>query len=332
MRHLARVAKHGSNTGMTTRNVAIVWAPNLLRCAELEVGGVAALQGVGVQAVVTEFLICYSDLIFCDHLPYIDQQSLTDIASSPKRTRPKSLAISTPTKLITLEEARSKHLLNKAEECGYIDVGGGPDSLPKQYHTIIELPLRKRGHSKRSPWRSFFSKARNSASQGALNKNRKASTPGTVIAEKSVTESDLLDIRRKLRTVKSAESLTSGHSEPAVNDADILGPLHCLNKPPGHNRSVSHDSYFDTLQNSQNNSEGSLLDLSEIQMNFELEESEMRIFSEDESLVSSPRIPKDVRLKFYHYITFFLYGKLLLYCIATTCILNCGCRLSDKCH
>lgn len=48
-RHLARVAAHGSDTGMTTRNIAIVWAPNLLRCAELEVGGVAALQGVGVQ-------------------------------------------------------------------------------------------------------------------------------------------------------------------------------------------------------------------------------------------------------------------------------------------
>lgn len=49
MRHLARVAKHGVSTGMTTRNVAIVWAPNLLRCEALEVGGVAALQGVGVQ-------------------------------------------------------------------------------------------------------------------------------------------------------------------------------------------------------------------------------------------------------------------------------------------
>lgn len=36
------------------------------------------------------------------------------------------------------------------------------------------------------------------------------------------------------------------------------------------------------------------MDLSEIQLNFELEESEMRIFSEDESLVSSPRIHKEV--------------------------------------
>lgn len=69
IKHLAHVAAHGGDTGMTPRNVAIVWAPNLLRCKELEVGGVAALQGVGVQAVVTEFLVCCADLIFCDRLP-----------------------------------------------------------------------------------------------------------------------------------------------------------------------------------------------------------------------------------------------------------------------
>ncbi|CAH1115331.1 unnamed protein product [Psylliodes chrysocephalus] len=294
MRHLAKVAKHGSSTGMTTRNVAIVWAPNLLRCEALEVGGVAALQGVGVQAVVTEFLICYADLIFCDHLPNFDQPSTATESLLSKKCRPNSLAISTPTKLITLEEARSKHLMNKTEECSYIEVGGGPKNLPKKYHTVIELPsgARKRGHTKRSPlgWRMFFSKSRNQT-QGNIPKNRKASTPVS-INETFITESDLCDIKRKLRSVKSAESLTSGLSEPA-NSEDILAPLRSLNKPPGHNRSVSHDSYFDTLQNSQNNSEGSLLDLSEIQLNFELEESEMRIFSEDESLVSSPRMQKE---------------------------------------
>ena len=43
-RHLARVAENSASTGMTAKNVAIVWAPNLLRCKELEFGGVAALQ------------------------------------------------------------------------------------------------------------------------------------------------------------------------------------------------------------------------------------------------------------------------------------------------
>lgn len=40
------------------------------RSKELELGGgVAALQGVSIQAVVTEFLICYADLIFSDKMP-----------------------------------------------------------------------------------------------------------------------------------------------------------------------------------------------------------------------------------------------------------------------
>ena len=49
-KHLYRVAARYGETGMTAKNVAIVWAPNLLRCKSLEVGGVAALQGVGIQA------------------------------------------------------------------------------------------------------------------------------------------------------------------------------------------------------------------------------------------------------------------------------------------
>ena len=48
-RHLYRVSLRGGDTGMTAKNVAIVWAPNLLRSKSLEMGGVAALQGVGVQ-------------------------------------------------------------------------------------------------------------------------------------------------------------------------------------------------------------------------------------------------------------------------------------------
>ena len=63
-RHLYRVSLRGGDTGMTAKNVAIVWAPNLLRSKSLEMGGVAALQGVGVQAVVTEYLIRYCELIF----------------------------------------------------------------------------------------------------------------------------------------------------------------------------------------------------------------------------------------------------------------------------
>lgn len=97
----------------------------------------------------------------------------------------------------------------------------------------------------------FFTRSSRNSAPGAVTKTRKASTPITInvsfvwfsknsqlkklLQDKSVTESDLTDMRKKLRTVKSAESLTSGHSEPASTE-DVLGPLHVLNKPPGHNR------------------------------------------------------------------------------------------------
>ena len=31
IKHLAKMAAHGDQTGMNTKNLAIVWAPNLLR-------------------------------------------------------------------------------------------------------------------------------------------------------------------------------------------------------------------------------------------------------------------------------------------------------------
>ena len=71
---------------------------------------------MGVQAVVTECLVRYVELIFSDKAPLVDQLSDDLGAGSSsgsgalKRTRPKSLAISTPTKLLSLEEARNRAL------------------------------------------------------------------------------------------------------------------------------------------------------------------------------------------------------------------------------
>lgn len=101
------------------------------------------LKYFSLQAVVTEFLICYADLIFCDRLPNLDHPSMATENLLSKKCRPNSLNISTPTKLITLEEARSKHLPNKNDESNYIEVGGGPKNLPKKYHTIIDIPPGK---------------------------------------------------------------------------------------------------------------------------------------------------------------------------------------------
>ena len=40
-------------------------------------GGAAALQGVGIQAVVTECLIVYADLIFSDKMPSYNSPEFT---------------------------------------------------------------------------------------------------------------------------------------------------------------------------------------------------------------------------------------------------------------
>ena len=58
-RHLHRLSQHHSATGMTPRNLAIVWAPNLLRPP-----GRDSLTDCGVQALVIESLIVYYEEIF----------------------------------------------------------------------------------------------------------------------------------------------------------------------------------------------------------------------------------------------------------------------------
>lgn len=165
--HLNRIAKHSNRTGMTERNIAIVWAPNLLRSPALESGGVAALRGVGVQAVVTEYLIVNSEQIFDDANDEIDNfnsssqpNSLSDTSSIHIEARdaslllierPKSLGIGPP-KLISLEEAQIRKKEKEIEKSipiitsthnacsSYIEVGGGPASLPDKYHTVLPVP------------------------------------------------------------------------------------------------------------------------------------------------------------------------------------------------
>ena len=111
-------------------------------------------------AVVTEYLIRYCELIFNSSTVESSDNVVMSaaIAVSSQQLRPKSLAISTPTKLLSLEEARSKHggpqLLNATLPAGcqkFIDVGGGPDKLPAKYHTVIDLPsVKKAGNSSSS--------------------------------------------------------------------------------------------------------------------------------------------------------------------------------------
>ena len=55
---------------------------------------------------------------------------------TPKKTRPKSLAISTPTKLLSLEEAQSRALACGKPEQDYIEVG---EYWSKNRHGVNEI-------------------------------------------------------------------------------------------------------------------------------------------------------------------------------------------------
>ena len=56
LKHLHRISLRHKETGMTAKNLAIVWAPNLLRSEALEAGGLDALQ------VIADVLPIYSSL------------------------------------------------------------------------------------------------------------------------------------------------------------------------------------------------------------------------------------------------------------------------------
>ena len=120
------------------------------------------------------------------------------------------------------------------------------------------------------------------------------------------------------------KALSHTHTPASVNsgESDMLGPLEAVTtavgertgreSPKCHSRSSSHDSYFERKQNvhfkidmEAEEEEGdavslqlkpdSSLDISEIQVNFDLEDNEMKIFSEDETMMSTS-VGSDVSL------------------------------------
>ncbi|XP_062996915.1 rho GTPase-activating protein 33 [Elgaria multicarinata webbii] len=108
LRHLARMAMHSQNTSMHIRNLAIVWAPNLLRSMALESVaqcGADAFQEVRVQSLVVEFLLNNVQVLFSDTFTSVGKDS----AGRCFLPRPKSQLVSCPsTRLLSLEEAQAR--------------------------------------------------------------------------------------------------------------------------------------------------------------------------------------------------------------------------------
>lgn len=276
--------------------------------------GVAALRGVGVQAVVTEYLITNCGLIFdpnddfekyeslqCDS--FTDTESLQieqrDHLDHSFLERPKSLSVGGP-KLISLEEAQTRHNrlefidinksnINMPGGCSsYIEVGGGPSSLPDKYHTVLPVPRswqKRKTHS----WKSLFT--RNNGRNSNPTAKKLISTPIQCQEPETVTHISLRNGTEKMTT-----SVDIYDSKPMMDVCVRSNSIDSL-RTVGHSRSVSHDSYFDLLQSPLRGGVTTCCsrELSELGINFDREEPEMRIFSESESLVSSPKVAKEVR-------------------------------------
>ncbi|XP_022108337.1 rho GTPase-activating protein 32-like isoform X3 [Acanthaster planci] len=238
IKHLAKMATYENQTGMTTKNLAIVWAPNLLRSKDLASATAAAFMEIKIQATVVEYLIRKADVIFNDKLfPDVPGRLM-----GQEMQRPKSLVLSTPTKLLSLEEARARTASQGAEledKPRYIEVGGGPAALPKQYHTIIDLPMeRKRASfsakSKKSPgWKAFFSR---SGSKDGKKKDGEELLKGGG--------------RSSLRSVRSVESLASSNSSyegQRSGESNVImrrNSVACVDSS-SLKRASSHDSFFE---------------------------------------------------------------------------------------
>uniref|UniRef100_A0A4W6DXZ3 Rho GTPase-activating protein 32 n=1 Tax=Lates calcarifer TaxID=8187 RepID=A0A4W6DXZ3_LATCA len=218
MRHLSHLATFSYITNMHSKNLAIVWAPNLLRSKQIEsacFSGTAAFMEVRIQSVVVEFILNHVDVLFSTKLSSLIREG----AGHNSLSRPKSLLVSSPsTKLLSLEEAqaRTQAQINSpvTEDSKYIEVGEGPAALQGKFHTVIEFPterFRPPIKSKKSPvgsWRSFFNLGK-SSSMSKRKLHRNPSEPNEL---KAMALAGGRGDTATLRSAKSEESLSSLHN------------------------------------------------------------------------------------------------------------------------
>ncbi|XP_056913630.1 uncharacterized protein si:dkeyp-68b7.12 isoform X2 [Takifugu flavidus] len=128
MHHLLRMASYSSETNMHARNLAIVWAPNLLRSKDIEASGfngTAVFKEVRVQSIVVEFILTHVPQLFPEQESNQDEDSIKFRHTQPVLT------------------------------FGNICPGDAP--LPiRPYHAIIEGSEKRKGSLKGRKWMSIF--------------------------------------------------------------------------------------------------------------------------------------------------------------------------------
>ncbi|XP_036394387.1 rho GTPase-activating protein 33 isoform X2 [Megalops cyprinoides] len=214
MRHLARLATCSGETNMHIKNLAIVWAPNLLRSMEIEAVGLSGadpFKEVRIQSVVVEFLLSNVDVLFSDSFTSVGRFN----TGRRSLARPKSFV---STRLLSLEEAQ-------ARTQAPLLLQGAPLGLQGRFHTVLDLPAdrRKRGlkgrRSAGGSWKTFFAIGKPAGS------GRRKPMRISSLFQPATSHAGCRVDSVTLRSAKSEESLTSQHSAAGV------GRLQRLRRP-----------------------------------------------------------------------------------------------------
>ncbi|XP_020925989.1 rho GTPase-activating protein 31 isoform X2 [Sus scrofa] len=243
IRHLAHIASFSSKTNMHARNLALVWAPNLLRSKEIEATGCngdAAFLAVRVQQVVIEFILNHVDQIFNNGSP----GSLDNDENRPIMKSLTLPALSLPMKLVSLEEAQARSLATNHPARKERRENSLPEIVPPMgtlFHTVLELPDNKRKLSSKSKkWKSIFNLGRSgSDSKSKLSRNGSVFVRGQRLSVEKAT----------IRPAKSMDSLCS----VPVEGKETKGNF---------NRTVTTGGFFIPAVKMHSTSTGSSCDLS----------------------------------------------------------------------
>nr|XP_020489077.1 rho GTPase-activating protein 31 [Labrus bergylta] len=244
-KHLTHLATLSTQTNMHTRNLALVWAPNLLRSKDIETSsanGDMAFQEVRIQQSVVEFILNHTEQIFSSNSVQIKPKE--GLMCGEKYA---TLPISTqggPMKLMSLEEAQARSLgPNHPVHRERQRENSLPDtSTAMLYHTVIDMSDSKRKFSGKSKkWKSIFNLGRSVDTKGKLSRNGSVFIRGQGMKEKAA-----------LRPSRSMESLCS-----LPTDDDRAGS----NSPAGgagsnfvpdvKSRTLGSDSLYDLSEHDQ---------------------------------------------------------------------------------
>ncbi|KAM4547185.1 rho GTPase-activating protein 31 [Fundulus diaphanus] len=247
-KHLARLATLSAQTNMHTRNLALVWAPNLLRSKDIETSsgnGDMAFQEVRIQQSVIEFILNHTEQIFSGDPDQVKPKEGPNLMCAEKYATLPISGGSGPMKLMSLEEAQARslspnHPVHKERQ----RENSLPDtSTASLYHTVIEISDSKRKFSGKSKkWKSIFNLGRSVDTKGKLSRNGSVFIRAQGAPEKAA-----------LRPSRSMESLCSSSPDDdgARNNISTDGS-NSIYIPDVKSRTLGSDSLFDLNEQDQN--------------------------------------------------------------------------------